>query len=139
MKKSSLFLFILFVFAFSTAALNSGTPFNADNYMVSDIEITCAQKNDYTGCDEVFLENSYSQAKTSTASVCEPSTKSLWFAEESFSFVELGTLLSLKERDNVSDDLLISVRITEEMLSGTDTRFSFTDNGYTISFTITRF
>lgn len=139
MKKSSLFLLILSVFAFSTAAFNSGPPFNTDNYMVSDIEITCTQLNDYMGCDEVYLENSNTQAKTSAASVCEPSTKSLWFSEESFSFVELGTLLSLKERDNLSDDLLVSVRITEDMLSGTDARFSFTDNGYTISFTITRF
>lgn len=139
MKKSFLFLLILSVYAISTAAFNSISPFNTDNYMVSDIEISCAQLNDYMGCDEVYLENSNTQAKTSAALVCEPSTKSLWFAEESFSFVELGTVLSLKERDNLSDDLLVSVRITEDMLSGTETRFSFTDNGYTISFTITRF
>lgn len=139
MKKSSLFLLILSVYAFSTSAFNSISPFNADNYMVSDIEISCAQLNDYTGCDEVYLENSYTQAKTSVASICEPATKSLWFSEESYSFVELGTVLSLKEHDTLSDDLLVSVRITDEMLSGTDTRFTTSDNGYTISFTITRF
>lgn len=139
MKKSSLFLLILSVYAFSTSAFNSISPFNADNYMVSDIEISCAQLDDYTGCDEVYLENSNTQAKTSAATICEPAIKSLWFSEESYSFVELGTLLSLHEHDNLSDDLLISVCITEEMLTGTDTRFSFSDNGYTISFTITRF
>lgn len=78
--------------------------------------------------------------KIPAASVCEPSITSLWFAEESFSFVESGTVLSLYEHDVLDpDDLLVKVTITDEMLSGTDTRFSFTDNGYTISFTITKF
>lgn len=139
MKKSSLFLLLLSALAFSTLAFNSKLPLSTANYMVSDIEISCAQLDDYTGCDEVYLENSYAQAKTSAAMICEPSTKSLWFANQSNAFVELGTLLSLYEHDNLSDDLLVSARITEEMLSGTDTKFSVSDNGYTLSFTIVRF
>ncbi len=115
-------------------------PFTTSNYVVSEIEVSSVKLNDGKGCDDVYLENSNTQAKTATFEICDTSTKSLYFSEESFSFVELGTVLSLYEHDVLDpDDLLVKVTITEEMLSGTNTRYSFSDNSYTISFTITKF